>query len=83
MEEFLDPSPQAISTQGGQFKRKYSFPFDRVPVGKSFAIPKDQIKNVNVLRSMATRFGKSLKRKFRVIDHGENGFEVFYHSDTI
>lgn len=80
--EFLDPSHKAIASKGGQFVRKYEFPFDLVPLGKSFAVAKDDVKNINVLRAMATRFGKRLKRSFRVIDHGESGFEVYYKADT-
>lgn len=75
--QFLDPSERATSSQGGQFIRKYEFPFDAVPVGKSFAVGATEVKNLAVLRTMAYREGKRLKRKFKVVDHGEHGFEVY------
>jgi len=75
---FFEPSLKAISCQQGHIERKYNFPFDLVPLGKSFHVGKDQVLNINVLRALASRFGLKLKRRFKVVDHGEHGYEVFF-----
>lgn len=76
--EFLEPSEKANKTHAGRYSRRYNFPFDTVPVGMSFAVKLDMVKNINVLRATANRFGEKLNRKFRVIDHGQDGYEVFH-----
>lgn len=76
--EFLQPSDKAKQDHAGRYSRKYSFPFDTVPVGMSFAVPLNAVKNINVLRATANRHGVRLNRKFRVIDHEKDGYEVFH-----
>jgi len=79
---FFAPSHKAISTPRRQMERKYNFPFDVVPLGLSFSVGKDEVLNINVLRTLANRYGKKLGRQFKVVDHGEHGFEVFYKSEV-
>lgn len=74
---WLAPSPKATNTNEHQFKIRYSFPFDEVPVNLSFAVARNEVKNIAVLRSIATRAGAKYNRRFKVIDHGEAGYEVF------
>lgn len=74
-DEFKDPSEKAVLGESHLFRRKHEFPFDRVPVGKSFAVPKELI-NSTALRSAASRAGKVHSKIFRVIDHGDT-FEVY------
>lgn len=78
--EFLDPSNEAVAPVNHLFSNKYDFPFDLVPVGKSFLVTKDEVKNSSVLRTTASRYGKKLGKQFRVIDHGDTGFEVYRKS---
>ena len=54
---------------------KYDFPWDSLSVGMSFGVAKDEIK-LSTLRSMASQKGKKLQCTFKVLDHGENGYEV-------
>jgi len=79
--QFFDPSVKATSSRQSHIERKYNFPFDQVPLGKSFHVGKDQVKNLNVLRTITNRNGTKLQRKFKVIDHGEAGYEVFYKEE--
>jgi len=75
--KFFDPSEVAANGNEHHFKQKYDFPFAEVPVGKSFEIAPDKVPNSNVLRVLASRYGKKLKRTFRVVDHKELGYEVY------
>lgn len=60
-----------------QPKSKYSFPFEQLEVGQSFAVKYDEISSLQNMRSKASIASKLLGRKFRVIDHGQSiGYEV-------
>lgn len=83
--EFLDPSPVVLSRPKTHFflKKRY-LPFDRVPVGKSFKVIKgdnleaNEVPNIQVLRTTASRESKRLQKLFRVCEHKELGcFEVY------
>lgn len=54
---------------------KPTYPWREVPVGKSFAVPKSNIQ-FKTLRSLASKTGKELGKRFRVIDHEGNVYEV-------
>lgn len=79
---FLDPSPTALNAQGHHFSKKYKFPFDKVPVGKSFQIQLTEVSSIHTLRTLATREGKRLGTKFRVINHG-TVYEVFHQGGVL
>lgn len=75
MTQFFDNSPAAVAKRVGRVGLQ-KYPWNTVPAGKSFAVVRNDIK-FNVLRSLASRTGKKLNRKFRVIDHKDNGpYEV-------
>jgi hypothetical protein len=82
MTKYCDPSPRALKALEGHFVKKYEFDFAGIPLGKSLPVGIDEVKNVSVLRTLANREGKKLKRKFRVIDHGQNGYEIYYFADV-
>ncbi len=74
MAEFFDNSVKAKEVKVGPIGRSKYF-WAEVPIGKSFAVPRENIK-FGVLRSLASKSGKKLGKKFRVIDHGEGPYEV-------
>ena len=80
MSQFFEPSPKALKTSTDRWNKKYDFPFDTVPVGMSFPVAKDEVISLDTLRTLASRMGKKTNKHFRVIDHGDTGFEVFCHS---
>lgn len=80
--EFFDPSPRATGEVVGRFAKKYNFPFAEVPKGKSFSVPKEAVKNLNVLRTTASRMGKRMAKKFKVIEH-ETEYEVYCVPDVV
>lgn len=51
------------------------YPWKEVPTGKSFPVPKTNV-TLKTLRSLASKTGKELGKKFRVIDHGGTVYEV-------
>jgi hypothetical protein len=51
------------------------YPWKEVPIGKSFAVQKSNI-SLKTLRSLASKTGKDLGKKFRVIDHDGDVYEV-------
>lgn len=67
-------SPQALAG-GNDARRRGLYPWRALGVGQSFAVPKDFIKLVT-LQSLAYRTGKRLGVRFRVVDHGDAGYEV-------
>lgn len=79
MYKFMEPSSEALKAveENNLFKKVHDFPWAEVPILKSFAVEKDQIKNVALLRTMASREGIRLGRFFRVVDHGAQ-YEVCY-----
>lgn len=80
--DFPTPSPAAQVPPASRIERKYIFPFDLVPLGRTFHVGKDEVKSIEILRTLASRNGKRLGRKFRVIDH-TNFFEVFYFENRV
>lgn len=70
--EFFDSSDKA---KAGTRVVQRKYPWEEVPIGKSFPVPRENIK-FNVLRSLASLQGKKLKKKFRVIDHEVGPYEV-------
>lgn len=73
--EFFDSSEKALDTKIGRPVGQVKYPWRDVPLGKSFAVNKVDIK-FKVLRSLASKQGKKLGRKFRVIDHSGDSYEV-------
>lgn len=79
--DFRKPSDKALKDIDSIVgKRKYNFPFDKVPIGYSFPVDKSEVKSLQILRAIASREGIKLGRNFRVAEH-EDVFEVYYHSD--
>lgn len=78
--EFFDSSEKATTTPTKTAGVK-KYPWKEVPLGKSFTVPRENIK-FNVLRSLASRTGKEVGRKFRVIDHGQGPYEVAHVRQT-
>ncbi len=68
--KFFDSSPAAK-----QVLSRTKYPWTQVPVGKSFPIPKANI-SLKTLRSLASKTGKDLGKRFRVIDHDGEFYEV-------
>lgn len=81
MTEFFDNSSAAVTMRVGRGVGERKYPWDTVPAGKSFAVVRDDIK-FSVLRSLASRTGKKLGRKFRVVDHGSGPYEVAHLVQT-
>lgn len=54
---------------------KPTYPWREVPVGKSFPVAKANIK-FKTLRSLASKTGKELGKRFRVIEHEGDVYEV-------
>jgi hypothetical protein len=78
MVEFFNSSTKAKEMKVGLVQRQAVYPWKDVPVGKSFVVPRDKIK-FNVLRSLASKTGKKLGRRFVVVDHGEGApYEVAF-----
>jgi hypothetical protein len=72
--KFFDSSPEAKAP----YVRKVGhpkYPWKVVPVGKSFPVPKADIK-FSTLRSLASKTGSELGKRFRVIDHEGDVYEV-------
>jgi hypothetical protein len=67
---FFDSSPAAK-----QVIARTKYPWTQVPVGKSFPVPKANI-SLKTLRSLASKTGKDLGKRFRVIDHEGDVYEV-------
>jgi hypothetical protein len=67
--EFFDSSDKAKTTRANPVGVT-KYPWKVIPVGKSFVVPRENIK-FSVLRSLASKSGKVVGKKFRVIDHGE------------
>jgi|SRR5882672_6555741 len=71
---FFDSSQQAkegkVNTVG-----KTKYPWREVPVGKSFPVPKVNI-SFKTLRSLASKTGKELRKRFRVVNHDGDVYEV-------
>jgi|SRR5665213_3205210 len=78
MADFFDNSAQLmLMKRGGSAKENY--PWVELPVGKSFGVDKNRIK-FSSLRTLASRMGAKLKRRFRVCEH-EKAYEVGRLSD--
>lgn len=73
--QFFDSSPKAVQMRKGRQPGEKKYPWSEVPVGKSFVVQRNDIK-FEVLRSLASRTGKKLGKKFRVVDHGSGPYEV-------
>lgn len=52
------------------------FPWDAVPVGKSFALPKSSVESDANLRVYSHQYGKRNGKKFRVIKHPGEYYEI-------
>jgi len=64
--EFFDASPEALSKT-----RKIKYPWDSIPVGKSYTFADNEVK-FGTLRSMASKMGKKLGKTFKVVHHVEH-----------
>ena len=73
--EFYNSSDKAKNIVRGRKVGESKYPWVQVPIGKSFTVPRDNIK-FDVLRSLASRTGKKLGKFFRVVDHGSGPYEV-------
>lgn len=82
MNDWPEPSELAKAPIKHRFEARYAFPFEEVPKGKSFAIARNQVSSIGVLRTITSRAGKRLNKKFRVVDHGESGYEVYCIPDV-
>lgn len=80
MSQFFEPSSKALKTSVDRWNKKYNFPFDTIACGHVIPSNKDEVISVDTLRTLASRMGKKMNKHFRVIDHGDTGFEVFCHS---
>lgn len=60
---------------------KAKYPWRDVPLGKSFTINNKNDIKFKVLRSLASKMGKKLGRKFRVAEH-PSCYEVVYLTTT-
>lgn len=79
---FFEPSSKALDNRKGNPKiGEAKYPWKTVPVGRSFAVPRENIK-LAVLRSLASRTGKALGKKFKVVDHGQGAYEVYHKPMT-
>lgn len=78
MTDFAEPSAKARGLK--QKQSKYTFDWAGLPVDKSIPVALETIK-LATLRSMASQKGKQLGRKFRVIDHGDDGYEIYRDFD--
>lgn len=72
--EFFDISEKAKQVKSGPIGR-IKYPWQQVPVGKSFVVQKSNI-SFKTLRSLASKTGKDLGKKFRVVDHEGDVYEV-------
>jgi hypothetical protein len=72
----VESSPVALGPED-ELKKRNEMPFAELQIGKSFLVPKTDMREQSV-RNAATAAGKKLKFKFRVIKHGEphNCYEV-------
>jgi|Laugrespbdmm15sn_2_1035079.scaffolds.fasta_scaffold07407_1 hypothetical protein len=73
MVEYPDSSERLRNLQS-KSEKDYG-DWDKVPVGKSFGLPASA-GNLKKLRTQASKYGKTLGKKFRVIDWGDQGFEI-------
>jgi len=71
MVNFVDHSDKAFEQFRGHFQKKYNLPFENVPVGKSFIVPKAEIPESSIVRALASRQAKKWGKNFRVVDHGD------------
>lgn len=74
---FVDPSNKALATpedKSGWFV-KYEDYFKQCPVGKSFKIEIDDVKETT-LRPAVSRYSKDSGKKFKVVVH-EAGYEIY------
>lgn len=81
MPQFLEPSLKALQAVANDIKSfKYKEEFDGCPIGMSFQVLASDM-SLSTLRPLASRQGKALNRKFRVVDHTETQtppcFEVY------
>lgn len=86
MPQFLPPSPKALQVTANDSKSfKYKEEFEGVPIGLSFQVLASEM-SLTTLRPLASRQGKLLNRKFRVVDHSELDpptFEVYRLPDPV
>jgi len=68
-------SPKMAEPYVSKFPTTSKYPWRELGIGQSFAVGKQESK-IATLRSHAWKMGKKLGKKFRVIDHGEDGYEV-------
>lgn len=72
MTEFFPSSDRAVLKSG----RRMKYPWRTVPVGKSFAVARGEIKEASLM-SLAYKTGDRLGMKFVVVVHGvDEPFEV-------
>ena len=66
------PSSPALTTI---HVKQPKFPWQELKPGMSWVVKQNEV-SYGTLKSMASRYGMRLGYKFRVIDHGEEGYEV-------
>ena len=71
MENMKDFPSSERALKIGQIDRRW----ETLEIGRSFAIECDPLSLPN-LRNKAWRMGKKLNKRFRVIDHKKDGYEV-------
>ena len=68
-DQFFDPSEKILNMKAGNPVGVRKYPWAEVPTGKSFTINDKSAIKFKVLRSLASKMGKKLGRKFRVAEH--------------
>lgn len=82
--EIVDCSPKAaaaiverdrpLDTTVGEENSRSKYPFGLLAVGTSLKVPASEIDSDSSLRSAAARYGRSHKKRFKVITHREIGY---------
>ncbi len=73
-DQFLTPSDKALSDKPVTWLSKYADKFESCPIGMSFQIGKDEVKEATLRSTVSKRNSDS--RSFRVITH-EDVYEIY------
>src|SRR5690242_12430093 len=79
MRQIFDSSDKAMQADARSRKK---YPWEELGVGQSFAATPDEI-TLDSLRPLASRMGKKLGRRFRVINHEDKSYEVARLPDPV